>query len=91
MIGLLNRSSLNDGEGLLITHCQSIHMVFMRFPIDVVFINKEHQVVGLVKEIEPFSFSPFFRKASYAIELPTKAIEKSGTLRGDFIQIVNVE
>lgn len=89
MIGLLNRTSLNDQEALIITQCQSIHMVFMKFPIDVIFINRSNQVVGLVRRIKPFTFSSLFLKASAAIELPIKTIEKSQTQLGDSLQILS--
>ena len=45
MRGLLGRRSLDEGAGLLIDPCSSIHMFFMRFPIDVVYLNKEDVVV----------------------------------------------
>ena len=88
MIGLLNRESLGPEEALVITECQSIHMVFMKFPIDVIFVDGSNQVVGLVKEIKPFCFSPIFFKASKAIELPVQSIEKSQTQFGDSLQIL---
>ena len=88
VIGLLNRGSLNPLEALVITGCRSIHMVFMKFPIDVIFVDGSNQVVGLVKEIKPFCFSPIFFKASKAIELPVQSIEKSQTQFGDSLQIL---
>ena len=87
MTGLLNRTSLEDREALIITQCQSIHMVFMKFAIDVIFIDSTDRVVGLVKEIQPFCFSPLFLKAAAAIELPICSIEKTQTQLGDQLQI----
>ena len=88
MRGLLNRTSLNEREGLVITSCQQIHMIFMRFPIDVIFVDKTYKVVGLVKNIQPFAVSPIFWKASFAIELPIAAIEKSRTQLEDVLEFV---
>jgi len=68
--------------------CQQIHMVFMRFPIDVIFVDKNHKVVGLVRKIPPFGFSPVFWKASFAIELPVTAIDKSQTQLEDMLGFV---
>ncbi len=85
LMGLLNRS-LAEGEGLIIPRCQSIHMLFMRFPIDVIFADKENKVVGLLRGLKPFRFSPIFWKASFAIELPVQTIEKSKTELGDVLQ-----
>ena len=88
MIGLLNRTSLHEGEGLVLMSCQQIHMVFMRFPIDVIFVDKTHKIVGLVSNIQPFAVSPIFWKASFAIELPIGAIEKSQTQLEDVLEFV---
>lgn len=87
MKGLLNRESLSDGEALIITRCQSIHMLFMKFPIDVIFVNRENNVVGLVPDIKPFCLSLIFWNASYAVELNVGTIEKSGTRVGDRLEI----
>lgn len=88
MVGLLNRRSLCEGEALVITRCNSIHMFFMRFAIDVVFVGRTNNVVGLIKKIQPFRLSPIFWKAVYAIELPAGTIEDKNILIGDRIQLV---
>lgn len=79
MKGLLGRPVLRPGEGLIITRCQSIHMVFMRFSIDAVFVSKDHEVVGLVENIRPYAFSRIYWKAAYVIELPAGAIARTRT------------
>ena len=83
MKGLLGRSSLAQGYALVITCCSSIHMLFMKFAIDVVFLDKKNQVVGTVSNIKPFEFSPIFWKASCAVELPVGMIESTSTQVGD--------
>ena len=87
MVGLLDRRSLPDNEALLIPHCQSIHMFFMRFPIDVIFLDKDLRVVGLVRNIKPFHLSPIFFRASSAIEGAVGMIERSQTQLGDLLEI----
>jgi hypothetical protein len=62
-------------------------MFFMRFPIDVIFVDKNNRVVGLVAAIQPYRLSPIFWKASYAIELKTGAIQASLTGVGDIIRL----
>ena len=52
--GLLGRASLGEGEGLLITRCNAIHMFFMRFAIDATFLDKNDQVVKVVRNIRPW-------------------------------------
>lgn len=88
MRGLLGRSSLDKGHALIITACNSIHMLFMKFPIDVVFIDRDNKVVGLSEAIKPYAFSPIFWKASCAIELPVGTIRSTQTARGDQLRIV---
>lgn len=89
MIGLLNRTRLNNGEALIITKCQSIHMFFMKFAIDAVFVGKEDTVVGLVENIKPNRLSRIFFKANFVIELPVGKIKETGTNVGDRISITD--
>src|SRR5262249_30053211 len=87
MVGLLNRFTFHSGEALIITKCRSIHMLFMRFPIDVIFADKHNRVVGLVKGIKPFGLSKTYWNASYCIELPKGMIAKTNTQIGDQLQV----
>jgi uncharacterized protein len=87
MKGLLGKDRMPGDYGLVITGCQSIHMLFMKFAIDVVFIDDKNNVVGLTENIQPFSLSPVFWKASSAIELSVGTIKKSNTAIGDQITI----
>ncbi|MBU0468637.1 MAG: DUF192 domain-containing protein [Candidatus Omnitrophica bacterium] len=87
MVGLLNRESFSEGEALVITRCNSIHMFFMKFAIDVVFVSKENVVVGLVSDIRPFQLSRIYFRSSYVVELPSSAILSAGISIGDQIEI----
>jgi len=87
MTGLLNRKSIGEKQALVITQCQSIHMFFMRFSIDVIFVNDKNKVVGLVERIRPFCLSKMYFKASYAIELAEGAIARTKTSVGDNVKI----
>jgi len=86
--GLLGRTHLPDSEALIITRCNSIHMFFMRFPIDVVFIDKNDLVVGLLEKFPPNAISPIFWRSSTAIELPAGKIAISKTRLHDRVRIV---
>ena len=85
MIGLLNRKSLALDEALIITACQSIHTFFMRFSIDVIFIDKAQRVVGIIEGIKPFRLSPVFWKACWAVEVHSGTIASSKTSVGDLL------
>lgn len=83
LIGLLGRSSLPPGEALVLEPCNSIHTAFMRFTIDLVYVDRSGQVVKVVPELKPFRISGLLRGARSAIELPSGTIAHTGTAVGD--------
>ncbi len=87
LIGLLLSAPLKTGEGLVIEHCNSIHMIGMKFAIDVVFLDKKGQVVSLLESFPPGKVSRFYKGAQCCIELPPGAIQNSGTQIGDVIEV----
>ena len=52
--GLMLRKSLASGHGLLIAPCNSVHMMFMRFAIDVVYLSKSHRILKIVRNLRPW-------------------------------------
>lgn len=84
--GLMLRSpaSLPLGMGLLIAPCYSIHMMFMRFAIDVVYLAEDYTVVKTVKNVRPWlGISACFKKGTWAVlELPIGSIEHYGVAVG---------
>jgi uncharacterized membrane protein (UPF0127 family) len=89
MIGLLNRRILSEGEGLLLDRCYGIHTIGMRFPIDVLFLDKELHVIKVVPALPPFR-TCVVKHAMYVLELPAGAIQRSQTVAGDQIQVRTV-
>ena len=85
-VGLLNRRHLAEGEGLLLDRCYGVHTFGMRFPIDVLFLDKDLHVIRAVKALPPYRTS-IVRKAVYVLELPVGALELTRTEEGDQIQI----
>jgi len=83
--GLMFREKLNKGEGLLIIPCNSIHTFFMKFPIDVLFVNKEDKIVASIEKMKPSRISKIYGKAKYVVELPAGTIEKCDISVGDRI------
>jgi len=85
--GLLGRASLEQGSGIVIDPCNSVHCFFMRFPIDVAFVDKDNKVLNVISNMKPWSISPIVLKSKYVIE--SNAGELSGTLeKGDVLQII---
>ena len=54
MRGLIGRDGLERGKGMLITKCNCIHTLFMRFPIDATFLDREGKAVRTVRRIPPW-------------------------------------
>ncbi len=54
--GLIGTKSLAPGEGLLIPKCNAIHTFFMSFPIDATFLDRNNNIVRVVKNIRPWRF-----------------------------------
>lgn len=81
--GLLGRDGLGEGEGLHIVPCNSIHMFFMRFPIDVAFLDAAGKVVRAVHSIRPWRATRVYLEAHSALELPAGTLARSGTREGD--------
>ncbi|WP_249869050.1 DUF192 domain-containing protein [Oceanobacillus saliphilus] len=75
-------------EGLLITPCNSVHMFFMRFPIDVVFLDQSNTIVKVVEELKPWKLVAPVHGAMKALELPVGTISNSKMFVGDTINIV---
>jgi hypothetical protein len=86
MVGLLNRRKFVKGEGLLLDRCYGVHTFGMRFPIDVLFLDKDLRVIRAVKALPPYRTS-IVKKAVYVLELPVGALEASRTEENDQIQI----
>jgi uncharacterized membrane protein (UPF0127 family) len=84
-MGLMGRSELPAGAGLYIKPCSSIHMFFMRFPIDVAFVDKDGRVVRLYHGLRPWRMSRVVRRAKAAIELPSGALANAGVGVGDLL------
>ena len=87
--GLLGSAEIVAGEALVITKCQSIHMFFMRFAIDAIFVGDQDRVVGLVAGIKPFRSSPIFFRSRYVIELKAGTIAVTKTFLGDQLERSN--
>lgn len=81
--GLMLRAPLAPATGLLIDPCSSIHTMWMRFPIDVLYVDDGDTVVRADTAMPPWRIGPLFTKARYVVELPPGTISASRTTGGD--------
>jgi uncharacterized protein len=86
-MGLMGRRELPAGAGLYLRPCSSIHMFFMRFPIDVAFIDNDHRVVRVYHGLRPWRMSRVVRRAKAAIELPSGTLAQAGVDVGDVLTL----
>jgi len=85
--GLSGRSGLESGEALWIIPCRGVHTHGMAFPIDVIFLDRERNVVGVEENLSPGRFAPIRWKARTVLELPAGTVRRSRTQIGDRIEI----
>jgi len=81
--GLLGTKALKTGQALILDPCNSIHTFFMKYPIDVIFVNRDNKVVKIITSIPPFRLTGIYFSASYAIELPANTIKPTEISLGD--------
>ena len=86
MRGLLGRSSLAAGEGILLMPAPSVHTAFMRFAIVVVFIDREFKVIKIARDVAPWRMTSA-RHARHTLELPAGEVARRGVEVGDVIAI----
>jgi len=84
--GLLGRETLPRGQALLIVPCNSIHMFFMRFAIDVLFLDKDGKIVQAIPRLRPWRATRVYLAARSVLELWAGALEETGTEAGDVIE-----
>ncbi len=86
LFGLVTRRKLKDNQGFLIKSCNSIHTFWMRYNIDVVFLDKKNLVLKIYHQVRPFRATPFVKNACSVLELPSGHIKKTSLKVGDFIK-----
>ena len=87
--GLLGRDRLEAGEGLWIVPCESVHTFFMRFPIDLVYLDRGKRVKKVRSGVGPWRLSACL-PAHSVLELPAGTIERTRTENGDEVEFCPV-
>lgn len=87
--GLLGRLRLDPSTALVLVPCAAIHTAFMRFPIDVIFVNKEGRAVHVVQRLRPWRIA-VSAAAHGVIELAAGSLEKRDVRVGDRVRLIQV-
>lgn len=87
--GLMFVEKIYDGDGMLIEPCNSIHTFFMKFSLDVVFLDKHNKVVQIRRGMKPWRMTSLIFKAVKTLELPAGSliddIDKGDELRMEYV------
>jgi len=87
LLGLMFLEKMEDFDGLIIESCNSVHTFFMRFPLDLVFLNKNNEVVKVKRNVFPWRMTfPEF-KASKVLEMRASTLPKD-IKRGDLLEVI---
>lgn len=78
LAGLMFRKKLPPTTGLLLTPCNSVHMCFMRFAIDVVYLDKEYRIIKVIENLKPWLGLSMCNNAHAALEMTTGEAKRYG-------------
>ena len=90
-MGLLRTPALRPGEGLWIERSPSIHMFFMKYAIDAVFVAADGRVTKVVANLKPWRVVWWAPGARDCLELPAGAAAASGIQVGDQLRLIEAE
>lgn len=86
--GLMFTAELPRGRALVLSPCNSVHMFFMRYALDLIFTDAQFKVVALRPEIKPWRCTWLFRGAVHCIEANPGVIAESETQVGDQLRFL---
>jgi len=91
LFGLMFRKGLEQDHVMVLEPCQSIHMFFMRFAIDLLILNQKGEIIALIKEIKPGRVTALYKEARTFIECEVGTIDRFDFKLGQLIEIVEKE
>ncbi|WP_337017769.1 DUF192 domain-containing protein [Oceanobacillus massiliensis] len=89
--GLMLTESMPKNGALHIYPCTAIHTFFMKYRIDIIYLNKEKEIVGIEEDMEPGKIGKKFMNVKSVIELPAGMIQSTSTIIGQKVAIVGQE
>jgi uncharacterized membrane protein (UPF0127 family) len=93
LLGLMGTSPKNfpHGSGLWIVPCQGVHTMWMRYPIDVLYLDENKTVLYIEENVQPWRIPPMHFDTASVIEVRSPAVMTSGTCVGDILEIGGFE
>lgn len=89
--GMMGRPEPETGEGMLLSPCQSVHMYWMKYPLDVAFLAADGRIVEAYHGLQPSNRSRWHRDAQQALELRAGVLADTGTEVGHRLELVDAE
>lgn len=86
-LGLMGRRKLGEGEGLLLIPGGSIHTLFMRFPIDAIFLDRDWKVRKIASNVKPYRMAFGARGVGIVLEVPAGTAAAIGIEQGDTLLV----
>jgi hypothetical protein len=86
--GLIGKRELPLGYGLLIAGCKGVHCMFMSMPIDIIYVDKQDQIVAIDAHMRPWRIGRIYRKSHYVLEVPAGTAQRTGASVGDQLQVL---
>ncbi len=83
--GLLGTASLTDNQGMLLRNCNSVHMVGMRYALDIVYLNSEGRILKLVENLQPWRASICWA-AQDTLEVKAGTISRTKWQIGEYLR-----
>ncbi|WP_246001146.1 DUF192 domain-containing protein [Oceanobacillus piezotolerans] len=87
--GLMLTESMPENAALHISPCTAIHTFFMKYSIDILYLDKEKKIVGIEKDLEPGKVGKKWMNAKSVIELPAGTMDKTSTVMGQRVVLVD--
>ncbi len=88
LAGLMFQKELPRATGLLLAPCNSVHMCFMRFAIDVIYLDKDYKILKIVKKLRPWTGLSMCTKAWAALEMNAGEADRYGLVVGKTLKTV---
>jgi hypothetical protein len=87
LVGLIGRRELPTGEALMIQGCAWVHTLFLRFPIDVVYVDRDMRIIRIDRHLRPWSIGCPCGGTSSVIEIAGGTATDIGLAEGDFLRL----
>ncbi len=87
--GLMLRKDMPEGSALHISPCPSIHTFFMKFSIDILYLNRKNEIIGMERALSPGKVGKRFTGGHSVIEFPAGSLHNSAVHVGDALDFVD--